>query len=53
MATLTRFAKDESATTAIEYCIIASLISIVIIVTVNGLGTSLNGMYQSILNALN
>ena len=38
MNTLVRFAKDEFAATAIEYCIIASLISIVIVVAVNGVG---------------
>jgi pilus assembly protein Flp/PilA len=52
MKTLVRFASDESAATAIEYCMIASLISIVIIVAVNGVGATLNTKYTSVSTAL-
>jgi pilus assembly protein Flp/PilA len=52
MKTLIRFVKDESAATAIEYCLIASLISIVIIVAVNGVGTTLNATYTKVSTAL-
>jgi pilus assembly protein Flp/PilA len=52
MKTLVHFVKDESAATAIEYCQIASLISIVIIVAVNGIGTTLNATYTMVSTAL-
>jgi pilus assembly protein Flp/PilA len=52
MKTLVRFVKDESAATAIEYCLIASLISIVIVVAVNGVGSTLNTTYTTVGNAL-
>ncbi len=47
-----RLAHDESGATSIEYALIASGISIVILVAVNTLGTTLNGMYSSINVAL-
>jgi pilus assembly protein Flp/PilA len=43
-----RFVKDESAATAIEYGLIAAGISVAIIVAVNGLGSTLNGVFSSI-----
>ena len=52
MKTLVRFVKDELAATAIEYCLIASLISIVILVAVNGIGTTLNTTYTTVSTAL-
>jgi pilus assembly protein Flp/PilA len=52
MKTLVRFVKDESAATAIEYCLIASLISIVILVAVNGIGITLNATYTTVSTAL-
>lgn len=52
MKKLNRFIKDERGATAIEYCLIASLVSIVIVVSVNGLGTTLNATYNTVLNAL-
>ena len=48
MRLLARFAKDESAATAIEYGLIAAGISIAIIVAVNGLGTTLNGIFTNV-----
>ena len=49
---LKRFWNDQSGATAIEYGLIAAGISIAIIVTVNGLGTTLNGTFASINNSL-
>jgi pilus assembly protein Flp/PilA len=48
MQLLARFARDESAATAIEYGLIAAGISVAIIVAVNGLGVTLNGTFTSI-----
>jgi pilus assembly protein Flp/PilA len=45
---LTRFLKDESGVTAIEYGLIAAGISIAIIVAVNGLGTTLNNVFTNV-----
>ena len=42
MRKIQEFLKNESGATAIEYGLIAAVISVMIIVTVNGLGTSLN-----------
>ena len=41
-------AADSRATTAIEYALIASLISIVIVTAVSQIGTTLFGFYTSI-----
>ena len=49
---LGRFLRDESGTSAIEYAIIASGVSIVIVGTVATLGTSVKGFYSSVSNAL-
>ena len=45
---IAEFLKDESGATAIEYCLIAAGISIVIVVAVNGIGTSLNGTFATV-----
>jgi len=42
------FLKDESGATAIEYGLIATGISVVIIATVNAIGITLNGKFTSI-----
>ena len=52
MKRITRFWRDESAATAIEYGLIAAGISIAIIVAVNGLGSNLNTMFTSVNNSL-
>ncbi len=49
---LLRFLKDESGATAIEYCIIAAGISIVIITAVNGIGAGLNTKFAGISTSL-
>ena len=40
---LSRFMRDESGATAIEYCLIAAGIGIVIIAGINALASALNG----------
>ena len=49
---VTRFVKDESGATAIEYGLIAAGISVAIIVVVQGVGTNLSGVFTSVQNAL-
>jgi pilus assembly protein Flp/PilA len=43
-----RFVKDESGATAIEYGLIAAGIALVIIVAVNGIGSTLNTNFTSV-----
>ncbi|MBV8751682.1 MAG: Flp family type IVb pilin [Hyphomicrobiales bacterium] len=45
---VSRFVKDESGATAIEYGLIAAGISVAIIAVVNGIGTTLNSKFSSI-----
>ena len=47
-----RFANDESGATAIEYGLIAALISVVIITAVTAVGTSLNTTFNSVKTSL-
>ena len=47
-----RFAKDESGVTAIEYGLIAGLISVVIIASVTLIGTQLQAVFAAIAAAL-
>ena len=47
-----RFAKDESGATAIEYGLIAALISVVIITVLQLLGTRLNTKFGAIADQL-
>jgi pilus assembly protein Flp/PilA len=47
-----RFAKDESGATAIEYGLIAALISVVIITAVTQLGSNLDTVFTDVANAL-
>jgi pilus assembly protein Flp/PilA len=47
-----KFLSDQSGATAIEYCLIAAGLSIVIVVAVNGIGTTLNGKYASVNNSI-
>ena len=46
------FLADQSGATAIEYCIIAAGISIVIVAAVNGIGTNLSGKFTSVNSSL-
>jgi pilus assembly protein Flp/PilA len=50
---VTRFLKDESGATAIEYGLIAAGIAVVIITVLKGLGTKLKTTFTSIQNGLN
>ncbi len=43
-----RFLKDESGATAIEYGLIAAGIAVAIIAAVNTLGSTLNGVFGSV-----
>ena len=45
---VSRFVKDGSGATAIEYGLIAAGISVAIIAVVNGIGTKLNTSFGSI-----
>jgi pilus assembly protein Flp/PilA len=47
-----KFVADQSGATAIEYCLIAAGLSIVIVVAVNGLGTTLNGTFTSVSSSI-
>ena len=47
-----KFWADQSGATAIEYCLIAAGISIVIVVAVNGMGTTLSNNFTSINSSL-
>jgi pilus assembly protein Flp/PilA len=49
---VTRFAKDESGATAIEYGLIAAGISVAIITVVNSLGTQLKSTFSNISSQL-
>jgi pilus assembly protein Flp/PilA len=48
MSRVIAFLKDETGATAIEYGLIAAGISIVIIASVNAIGSSLNTKFSSI-----
>jgi pilus assembly protein Flp/PilA len=45
---LSKFLRDQSGATAIEYCLIATGLSIVILTAVNSIGTSLSTKFTSV-----
>lgn len=47
-----KFLADQSGATAIEYCLIAVGLSIVIITAVNGIGSTLNTNFTSVNSSL-
>lgn len=47
-----RFLRDERGATAMEYALIAGLISILLITGATSIGTSMNGMYGQVVTAL-
>ncbi len=49
---VTRFLKDESGATAIEYGLIAALIAVVIVSAVGLVGTKLQTVFGSVSSAL-
>jgi len=50
---LRHFLADDNGATAIEYALIASGVSIVILVSVMATGTSLKTMYETVANGFN
>jgi pilus assembly protein Flp/PilA len=49
---VSRFIADQTGATAIEYALIATGISIVILASVNSIGTSVSGMITPVSTAL-
>ena len=49
---LSRFSKDQSGATAIEYGLIAGLIAVVIIGAITTVGTNLTSKFNAIASAL-
>jgi pilus assembly protein Flp/PilA len=49
---LKNFFNDESGATAIEYCLIAMGIGIVIVASVNGVGTAVSGKFATVSTSL-
>ena len=52
MKTIQRFLKDESGATAIEYGLIAALISVAAIVAMRTVGTELSNTFSEVASAL-
>ena len=52
MNKILNFLSDESGATAIEYGLIAALISIVLVITLGLVGTNLDTTFTTIANAL-
>jgi pilus assembly protein Flp/PilA len=52
MNLISRFVRDESGATAIEYGLIAALIAVVIITALTTLGTNLSTKFNSIATTL-
>ena len=51
-AILSRFARDDSGATAIEYGLIAGLIAVVIVTAVTTVGTKLTNSFNKVGNSL-
>ena len=47
-----RFLADQSGATAIEYCLLAAGLSIVILAAVNSIGTTLSANFTSVNSSL-
>jgi pilus assembly protein Flp/PilA len=52
MNMISRFVRDESGATAIEYGLIAALIAVVIITAITAVGTSLSKTFDAVNTAL-
>ncbi len=52
MSFISRFLRDESGATAIEYGLIAALISVVIITAITSVGTKLSTTFTSVATSL-
>ena len=48
MSTIRKFLKDDSGATAIEYGLIAALVSVAIIAILSTLGTNLNATFKAV-----
>jgi pilus assembly protein Flp/PilA len=53
MSMFRRFVQDDSGATAIEYGLIAALVSVAIIVALGTLGNNLNTTFTTVANELN
>jgi pilus assembly protein Flp/PilA len=53
MSMFRRFVKDDSGATAIEYGLIAALVSVAIIVALGTLGNNLNATFSAVSDELN
>ena len=49
---VSRFLKDESGATAIEYGLIAALVAVVLVTALGAMGNKLSGTFQSVSNNL-
>jgi pilus assembly protein Flp/PilA len=49
---LTRFARDESGATAIEYSLIATLIALSLVLGATQIGTKLNNTFNNVSSAM-
>jgi pilus assembly protein Flp/PilA len=49
---VTRFLKDQSGATAIEYGLIAALVAVVIVTAVGAMGTKLSGVFVSVTGSI-
>jgi len=49
---ITRFCRDSSGATAIEYALIAGFVSIVILTAALTIGTTLNGTFTTVAGAI-
>lgn len=50
---MVKFLKNESGATAIEYALIAAGIFVVIVASVNTLGTDVTGLFQEVSDGFN
>jgi pilus assembly protein Flp/PilA len=53
MSSFRKFAKDDSGATAIEYGLIAALVSVAIIAILSTLGDNLNATFKAVADNLN
>ena len=53
MNLISRFVRDESGATAIEYGLIAALIALAIVVGASQLGNALNAQFKNVATQLN
>jgi pilus assembly protein Flp/PilA len=49
---VSRFLKDDSGATAIEYGLIAALVAVVLVTALGAMGNKLSGTFQSVSNNL-